>query len=135
MSVHLPPPVAGLEPTLPSTWYRSDAIFALEKERIFCREWLCVARAEELSEPGAYRVLDLLGESILLVRNRERQLRAFYNVCRHRGSRLCRESAAADGGTPALLGGGIGAGRITCPYHQWTLRSRRATHRRPLSHH
>ncbi len=120
MSVHLPPPVAGLEPTLPSTWYRSDAIFALEKERIFCREWLCVARAEELSEPGAYRVLDLLGESLLLVRNRERQLRAFYNVCRHRGSRLCRESAAVHGGTPALLGGGIGAGRITCPYHQWS---------------
>jgi len=120
VSVHLPPPVAGLEPTLPSTWYRSDAIFALEKERIFCREWLCVARAEELSEPGSYRVLDLLGESILLVRNRERQLRAFYNVCRHRGSRLCRESAAVHGGTPALLGGGIGAGRITCPYHQWS---------------
>jgi Rieske 2Fe-2S family protein len=120
VSARLPPPVAGLEPTLPSTWYRSDAIFALEKERIFCREWLCVARAEELAEPGAYRVLDLLGESILLVRNREGQLRAFYNVCRHRGSRLCRESAAASGGAPALLGGGIAAGRITCPYHQWS---------------
>ena len=98
MSVALPPAVAGLEPTLPSSWYTSAQVFALEKERIFCREWLCVARAEELAEPGAFRVLEVLGESILLVRNREGQLRAFYNVCRHRGSRLCREPPAA--GTP-----------------------------------
>lgn len=118
MSAHLPPPVAGLEPTLPSSWYRSEAIHALEKERIFCREWLCVAREEELASPGAYRVLDILGESILLLRNREGLLRAFYNVCRHRGSRLCRSGEPAAAG--AALGGGISAGRITCPYHQWT---------------
>jgi Rieske 2Fe-2S family protein len=118
MSVTLPPAVAGLEPTLPSSWYTSAQVFALEKERIFCREWLCVARAEELTAPGAFRVLEVLGESILVVRNREGQLRAFYNVCRHRGSRLCREPQAA--GAPALLGGGITGSRITCPYHQWT---------------
>ena len=118
MSVALPPAVAGLEPTLPSSWYTSAQVFALEKERIFCREWLCVARAEELPEPGAFRVLEVLGESILLVRNREGQLRAFYNVCRHRGSRLCREPPAA--GAAAVLGGGLTGGRITCPYHRWT---------------
>jgi len=118
MSVALPPAVAGLEPTLPSSWYTSAQVFALEKERIFCREWLCVARAEELAEPGAFRVLEVLGESILLVRNREGQLRAFYNVCRHRGSRLCREPPAA--GAAAVLGGGLTGGRITCPYHRWT---------------
>jgi Rieske 2Fe-2S family protein len=118
MSVTLPPAVAGLEPTLPSSWYTSAQVFALEKERIFCREWLCVARAEELAEPGAFRVLEVLGESILLVRNREGQLRAFYNVCRHRGSRLCREPQAA--GAAAMLGGGLNGSRITCPYHQWT---------------
>ncbi len=118
MSVAVPPAVAGLEPTLPSSWYTSAQVFAIEKERIFCREWLCVARAEELAEPGAFRVLEVLGESILLVRNREGQLRAFYNVCRHRGSRLCREPPAA--GAAAVLGGGLSGGRITCPYHQWT---------------
>ena len=118
MSVAVPPAVAGLEPTLPSSWYTSAQVFALEKERIFCREWLCVARAEELAEPGAFRVLEVLGESILLVRNREGQLRAFYNVCRHRGSRLCREPPAA--GAAAVLGGGLTGGRITCPYHRWT---------------
>jgi phenylpropionate dioxygenase-like ring-hydroxylating dioxygenase large terminal subunit len=112
----LPAPLGGLEPTLPSSWYRSDAVFAIEKERIFCHEWLCVARAEELAEAGASRVLDVLGESVLLVRNREGRLRAFYNVCRHRGARLCRGSA----GNGAALGGGVSGGRITCPYHQWS---------------
>jgi glycine betaine catabolism A len=116
VSTPVPPPFGGLEPTLPSSWYRSDAVFAIEKERIFCREWLCVARTEELAEPGECRVLDVLGESVLLVRNREGRLRAFYNVCRHRGSRLCRGTARDGVG----LGGGISGGRITCPYHQWS---------------
>jgi glycine betaine catabolism A len=116
VSALVPPPLAGLEPTLPSSWYRSAGVFTIEKERIFCREWICVARAEEVAEAGAYRVLDVLGESVLLVRNREGKLRAFYNVCRHRGSRLCRTATAAGPG----LGGGISGGRITCPYHQWT---------------
>src|SRR5580704_15584891 len=80
----LPPPVAGLEPTLPSSWYRSEKVFGLEKERIFFREWLCVGREEELPSPGSHRVLDVLGESVILVRNRENQLRAFYNVFSHR---------------------------------------------------
>ena len=111
----------GLEPALPSSWYRSAEVFALEKERIFCREWLCVGREEELTGPGAHRVLDVLGESVILLRNREGVLRAFYNTCRHRGSRLCREPVVADGaGARPLLPGGIAAGRITCPYHQWS---------------
>jgi Rieske 2Fe-2S family protein len=93
-------------------------VFALEKERIFCREWLCVAREEELKEAGAWRVLDILGESLILVRTPRGRLRAFYNVCRHRGTRLCRDPAGAP--APAPLPGGIAAGRITCPYHQWS---------------
>ena len=113
-----PPRVAGLEPTLPSSWYTSERIFALEKERIFCRDWICVAREEELSERGAWRVLDVLGESLLLLRTAAGKLRSFYNVCRHRGSRLCRDPAGPQAQTP--LPGGIAAGRITCPYHQWT---------------
>ena len=114
----LPPAVSGLEPALPSSWYRSERMFALEKERIFCREWLCVAREEELAEPGSWRMLDVLGESILLLRNRSNELHGFYNVCRHRGARLCREAPLA--GAAVRLPGGIAAGRITCPYHQWT---------------
>jgi Rieske 2Fe-2S family protein len=113
-----PPRRAGLEPTLPSSWYTSERIFALEKERIFCRDWICVAREEELAAAGAWRVLDVLGESLLLVRTPAGALRSFYNVCRHRGSRLCRDPAGPQPQVP--LPGGIGAGRITCPYHQWT---------------
>ena len=115
----LPAPVAGLEPTLPSSWYRSPEILAREKERIFCREWVCVGREEELIAPGDFRLLDVLGESLILVRNREGVLRAFYNTCRHRGTRLCREADHPGRTTPALPGG-IGGGRITCPYHQWS---------------
>jgi glycine betaine catabolism A len=118
-SAEPPPPVAGLEPTLPSSWYRSAEVFAREKERIFCREWICVGREEQLTAPGDFRLLDVLGESLILVRNRKGALRAFYNTCRHRGSRLCREPAAP-GSTQPALPGGIAGGRITCPYHQWT---------------
>lgn len=111
--------IEGLEETLPSSWYHAEDIYAREKERIFCREWLCVAREEELPEPGDFLVLDVVGESILLVRNRKGLLRAFYNVCRHRGARLCR----TDEGPPVGMAvhGGVIAGRsILCPYHQWS---------------
>jgi len=50
-SAELPPPVSGLEPTLPSSWYRSAEAFAREQERIFRREWICVGREEELRAP------------------------------------------------------------------------------------
>jgi len=110
----------SLERTLPSSWYRSADVFKVEKERIFCREWLGVCREEELPNPGDHLTLDVLGESILLLRNREGALRAFYNVCRHRGSRLCK-SAAEIAASMVALPGGITAGRmIVCPYHQWS---------------
>jgi Rieske 2Fe-2S family protein len=112
-------PIDGLEQTLPSSWYYSNEIHALEKERIFCREWLCVAREEELPGPGDFRVLDVVGESILLLRNRQGALRAFYNVCRHRGARLCRTDESAPVGM-AVNGGVIAARSILCPYHQWS---------------
>jgi glycine betaine catabolism A len=111
--------LGGLEPTLPSSWYRSSEVFALEREHIFCNEWLCVAREEELAGPGTWRVLEVLGESILLLRNRAGALRAFYNVCRHRGARLCRGPVTGSA-AGVRLPGGIASGRITCPYHQWT---------------
>ncbi len=111
---------AQLEPTLPSSWYRSTEVFRAEKERIFCREWIAVCRAEEIPQAGDHLILDVLGESVLLVRNREGRLRAFYNVCRHRGSRLCRTRAESEA-LQVKLPGGISAGRlIVCPYHQWS---------------
>jgi Rieske 2Fe-2S family protein len=112
---------AQLERTLPTIWYRSADIFRVEKERIFCREWIAVCREAELPQPGDSRVLDLLGESVLLVRNRDGELRAFYNVCRHRGSRLCRPLGSQVAAGRVALAGGITAGRlIVCPYHHWS---------------
>jgi Rieske 2Fe-2S family protein len=112
---------APMERTLPTTWYRSADIFKVEKERIFCREWIAVCRAAELPQPGDHRVLDVLGESVLLVRNRDGELRAFYNVCRHRGSRLCRSPDSQVAPDRVALAGGLTGGRlIVCPYHQWS---------------
>lgn len=119
-AIELPPALGGLEASLPSEWYRSEEIFRLEKERIFAREWVCVGREEELAEAPSHRVLDVLGESILLLRKRDGVLRAFYNVCRHRGSRLCRAGAAPARPGDVTLPGGVGARGIVCPYHQWT---------------
>jgi Rieske 2Fe-2S family protein len=96
----------SLERSLPSEYYLSEEIFARERERIFSREWFCAGRADTLPEPGGVHVLDLLGESVLVTRTREGRLRAHYNVCRHRGARLCTENTVA--------------ATIRCPYHAWT---------------
>jgi Rieske 2Fe-2S family protein len=113
-------PIGGLEPTLPSAWYHDARIFKLEQQRIFAREWLCVGREEQLAGPGGYTLLNVAGESILLVRNARGTLRAFYNVCRHRGAQLCRIEGAPPVPGMAVQGGVTAGGRIVCPYHQWS---------------
>jgi Rieske 2Fe-2S family protein len=113
--------VDQLECTLPTAWYRDPSVYKIEKERIFCRDWICIGREDELLGSGDSQVLDVLGESVLLLRNREGQLRAFYNVCRHRGSRLCRAADEPVAAGRVALAGGITAGRlIVCPYHRWS---------------
>ncbi len=94
--------------TLPREYYTSEAILAEERERIFARSWNCVGRASDLAEPGDYFVRDIAGESIIVLRDREGTLRALFNICRHRGTRLCREASGRFGET------------IQCPYHAWT---------------
>jgi Rieske 2Fe-2S family protein len=100
-------PVA-LEKTLPSEYYRSPEIYARERER--------VGRESELPGAGNSKMLDVAGESILLVRNEAGTLRGFYNVCRHRGAQLCGTSLPGR----ATAGGIVGGKRIRCPYHSWT---------------
>lgn len=111
-----PSETRGLQESLPSSYYLSDEIFHLEKERIFFREWFCAGREEQLPRSGDFLVLDVLGESILVVRTRQGELRAHYNVCRHRGARLCESTADEISAT----GGVTPAGTIRCPYHLWT---------------
>ena len=79
--------------TLPREYYTSEAILAEEREKIFATGWNCVGRASRLREPGDFFVREIAGESIILVRDKGGAARAFFNVCRHRGTRICRESS------------------------------------------
>ena len=94
--------------TLPRAAYCSNATFEREREAIFARDWICVAREERVAEIGDYVLCDVAGESLIVVRARDGVVRAFFNVCRHRGTRLCDEPE------------GRFAGAIVCPYHAWS---------------
>jgi Rieske 2Fe-2S family protein len=69
---------------------------------------VCVGRGEQIPNPGDYFLVELASESIILTRDTDAQVRAFYNVCRHRGTRMCQQAS------------GKFAARIQCPYHGWT---------------
>ena len=97
-----------MKPALEPRFYRGQEVFELERQRIFNAQWFCVGRAEQLANRGDYLLVSVVGESIIVVRARADTLRAFYNVCRHRGSRLL-----------AACSGHID-GAIVCPYHAWS---------------
>jgi glycine betaine catabolism A len=109
-----------LQQTLPGFAYLDAAFHAIELERIFAREWVCVGREETIPSPGDFLNVPLAGESLLVVRTRDRALGAFYNVCRHRGSRLVLEDAAPTPDRAAPCAAGRFKGAIRCPYHGWT---------------
>ncbi len=98
----------AFESTLPGRYFYDPAILEREQERIFGRMWVCVGRADAIAEPGAYFTADVGRESVLVVRGRDGAVRAFLNVCRHRGARLCTEPCGHIG--PA----------IQCRYHAWS---------------
>jgi Rieske 2Fe-2S family protein len=109
-----------LQKSLPTSYYLSEEIYKREVERIFCREWFCAGREEQLQKPGDFVVLDVVGESVLVVRTKSGEIKAHYNVCRHRGARLCETTGGAAAEGVKLSGGVLGANGIRCPYHQWT---------------
>ena len=90
---------------VPGDFYSSPDIYALEKERVFMRDWLCVARAEELENPGDFIALRIMEEPLVVTRDKRGGLNAFANVCKHRGV----EVAAGTGNTE----------EFSCPYHGW----------------
>ena len=94
--------------TLPAEYYTSSDVLADERERLFPHLWHCVGRASTLARPGDYVVREVAGESIIIVRGRDAELRALFNVCRHRGTRICAQESGQFSGT------------IQCPYHAWT---------------
>ena len=97
--------------TLPAPFYLDPEVYARDVELIFDRHWIYVGVEAEIAEPGDFFTVEIGSDSILIVRDDDLTVRAFHNVCRHRGARL----------RPA--GHGI-VGNLVCPYHQWTYNLR-----------
>ena len=93
--------------TLPQRYFVAPEVFAQEQQAIFSRHWVCVGHQSQIAKPGDYFLQDVAGESLIITRDQEGIVRAFYNVCRHRGTRLCQEASGH-------------ASAIQCPYHAWT---------------
>jgi glycine betaine catabolism A len=94
--------------TLPARYYTDSQIFRRELERFYFGSWICAGRAGQITNPGDYFLRDVAGESIIVTRDASGEVRGFFNVCRHRGTRMCTAP------------GGAFSGRISCPYHGWT---------------
>ena len=114
-----PSPIQALEATLPRAAYVSPAAFDAERERIFALEWVLVGREESVPETGDYLDVDVLGESVLIVRGDDGVLRAFFNVCRHRGCALVKREPGEETGDGVPVAGCKGGASIRCPYHSW----------------
>jgi Rieske 2Fe-2S family protein len=97
----------GVRQTLPGPAYHSPDTYAIDTERVFYRNWMYVGRADRVAKPGAWMRVEIADESILVVRGKDEQVRAFYNVCRHRGSRICDDEQ------------GEVRTHLRCPYHAW----------------
>jgi Rieske 2Fe-2S family protein len=93
--------------TLPQRYFVSSEIFAKEQALIFSTQWMCVGHQSEIAKAGDYFVREVAGESLIIVRDKRGETHGFFNVCRHRGTRLCEER-----------NGHFSA--IQCPYHAWT---------------
>ena len=94
--------------TLPGRYYYDPAIFVEEQERVFSRSWYCVGRADAIAEPGQFFLATVGRESIIVLRDRAGDARAFFNVCRHRGARVCLQES------------GQLKNSMQCGYHAWT---------------
>ncbi len=95
---------------IPAAPYYDPAWYALEREAVFKRSWLQIGHVCELPEPGSFirRELEVVDASVLVVRGRDGQIRAFHNVCTHRGTQLVAEAEGKQG-------------NFSCPYHRWSF--------------
>jgi len=93
--------------SLPQKYFVSPEVFAWEQAEIFSKEWLLVGHQSQLRKSGDFFLATIAGESLIVVRDQKSEVRAFYNVCRHRGTRLKEEACGH-------------SSAIQCPYHAWT---------------
>jgi phenylpropionate dioxygenase-like ring-hydroxylating dioxygenase large terminal subunit len=93
--------------TLLQKYFVSPEIFAEEQQKIFSKQWLLVGHQSQIAKPGQYFLPQVAGESLIVIGDQRSVIHGFYNVCRHRGTRLKEDRC---GHTAA----------IQCPYHAWT---------------
>jgi glycine betaine catabolism A len=96
--------------TLPQRYYTDLAWFQREMEAIHFDMWLCAGRASRIPDAGDYFRRQIANASVIITRDEQGSIRAFHNVCRHRGTMLCQQDE------------GKFAGRIQCQYHAWTYK-------------
>ncbi|HEY3675504.1 MAG TPA: aromatic ring-hydroxylating dioxygenase subunit alpha [Candidatus Tumulicola sp.] len=94
--------------TLDASWYVSPDVYARERQTVFGRQWLCVGRDEHVAQTGDFITVPVGNDELIVTRDRDGEVRAFFNVCRHRGTKMCEVSS------------GRFTGSIQCPYHAWT---------------
>lgn len=92
--------------SLEQPFYADEAIFRRDLEAIVGKLWLFVDHVSAVPKPGDYITYEVAGESIIIVHGKDDAIRAFFNVCRHRGSRICLEPRGS-------------VRTLTCPYHAW----------------
>ena len=92
--------------SMPPAFYTSEEIFALEQERLFRSQWICLGRVDQIPNPGDYFTTILSDEPLIVVRSNSNEIKILSNVCRHRGSVI-----ADDSGNCKVF---------VCPYHSWT---------------
>jgi choline monooxygenase len=93
--------------TIPASWYVDERIATLERQYVFGGSWQVVARLDQLKRPGQFVTRELAGEPIVVVRSKNGELRAFYNVCRHHAAAVVTKTA----GSTSIF---------RCPYHGWS---------------
>jgi phenylpropionate dioxygenase-like ring-hydroxylating dioxygenase large terminal subunit len=98
------------EGLIPPSIYCDEAIFALERERVFGRSWLYLAHESEIPDPGDYVLRRIVDDSFIVVRDEHGEVRVLVNMCLHRGMQVCR----------AEIGN---ASHFRCPYHAWTYKN------------
>ena len=96
--------------SLEAPFYTDRKLFDLDIEAVFAKHWLFSAAEAEIPDAGDYVTVDIGPYSVIIVRDDDEEIRAFHNVCRHRGSRLLKDPCGS-------------VGNIVCPYHQWTYRT------------
>jgi Rieske 2Fe-2S family protein len=108
--------VGTLQPALPKHMYVDAAFWERERDQALHASWFCAGRIDDLGldRPGAVCVVDVVGESVLVMRDLRGELHAAYNVCRHRGSQVVPVD------DPSALSLSCAVGALRCPYHSWT---------------